>query len=70
MNTIHLNIGLNINGIETLQMPQIAVALEAALPGMEIQASHYEHLATAVAPLDTALRRIIPPLDGYQSLDV
>lgn len=46
MNTIHLNIGLNINGVEALQMPQIAVALEAALPGMEIRESYIRQSAT------------------------
>ena len=46
MHTIHLNIGLNINGVESLQMPQIAVALEQALPGMEIQESHIRQSAT------------------------
>ena len=46
MNTIHLNIGLNINGVESLQMPQIAVALEAALPGMEIRESHIRQSST------------------------
>jgi len=46
MNTIHLNIGLNIAGVESLQMPQIAVALEAALPGMEIRESYIRQSAT------------------------
>ena len=46
MNTIHLNIGLNIAGVETLQMPQIAVALEAALPGMEIRESYIRQSST------------------------
>lgn len=46
MNTIHLNIGLNIAGVEALQMPQIAVALEAALPGMKIRESYIRQSAT------------------------
>lgn len=46
MNTIHLNIGLNINGVESLQMPQIAVALEQALPGMEIRESYIRQSST------------------------
>lgn len=46
MQTIHLNIGLNIAGIETLQMPQITVALEAALPGMETRESYIRQSAT------------------------
>ena len=46
MQTIHLNVGLNINGVEALQMPQIAVALEQALPGMEIRESYIRQSAT------------------------
>jgi hypothetical protein len=46
MQTIHLNIGLNIAGVESLQMPQIAVALEQALPGMEIRESYIRQSAT------------------------
>lgn len=47
MNTIHLNIGLSIGTKQdALQMPQIAVALEAALPGMKIRESHIRQSAT------------------------
>lgn len=47
MNTIHLNIGLSIGTKQdALQMPQIAVALEQALAGMEIRESYIRQSST------------------------
>lgn len=47
LNTIHLNIGLAVgNTQDALQMPQIAVALEQALPGMQITESYIRQSST------------------------
>lgn len=46
MKTIHLNIGLNVNGVESLQMPHIAVALEQALPGIRLTECYIRQSST------------------------